>query len=72
MIQKIFVPKRIAIRKKLTRYLLISLNCCSSKLLSSTFHLLKRRQVGGNILYCMSDIERILMKGYKEVYRLNE
>ena len=29
-------------------------------------------QVGGKILYRTSDIERTLMKGYKEAYRLNE
>ena len=29
-------------------------------------------QVGGKILYRASDIEKTLMKGYKEAYRLNE
>ena len=28
-------------------------------------------QVGGKILYRASDIERVLMDGYKEAYRLN-
>ena len=28
-------------------------------------------QVGGKILYRASDIERVLMDGYKETYRLN-
>lgn len=29
-------------------------------------------QVGGKILYRASDIEKTLMKGYKEAYQLNE
>lgn len=32
--------------------------------------ILSYTQVGGKILYRTSDIERILMKGYKEAYRL--
>ena len=34
--------------------------------------ILSYTQVGGKILYRASDIEKTLMKGYKEAYRLNE